>query len=332
VDDHTGVGLDERVCLEDLGWSQQLRSELGIPPTAKYIISCGEHRQRTLRILRQLGLITSPEKTTESVPVLEVTGCVIDCPQLMLRLPEDKRQRLVDAVSEYLDTKLATRQQLDSLVGRMYNAGKAIRPARLFIKNIAQFKDSLLGHSEEQHKLPSEALYELEWWQKLLHEWNGSSVMVSFDYDSRALVTDASPYGGGARWSGEAFGVAWPASVLAEARALGKLSTGFLELYAVLLAAETWSKQWTGLRIAVVTDSITVRNGINNLKAAAKPILELVRRLFLVCVRSQCDLRSFYVPSAANPADALSRLQTKEFFAKYPWLSAVVPKWPAVQL
>ena len=82
---------------------------------------------------KYLGVPLATEKREGPSPVITLLGIIIDTLQGQLRLPEDKLQRLVQSVSEWLTRKVYTCRELESLTRTLQHACKVIRPGRSFL-------------------------------------------------------------------------------------------------------------------------------------------------------------------------------------------------------
>ena len=79
---------------------------------------------------KYLGVPLATEKREGPSPVITLLGIIIDTLQGQLRLPEDKLQRLVQSVSEWLTRKVYTCRELESLTRTLQHACKVVRSVR----------------------------------------------------------------------------------------------------------------------------------------------------------------------------------------------------------
>ncbi len=93
--------------------------------------------------------------------------------------------------------------------------------------------DDLIKLSDEFHS-------ELDWWRRLLPEWNGICVILEFQWISNAdfdFFTDASGSGFGGFWQGAWFSGRFTGWACKE-------SMAFKELFAIVMALSTWGRFW----------------------------------------------------------------------------------------
>ena len=82
----------------------------------------------------------------------------------------------------------------------------------------------------------------------------------------------------------------------------------------MLVACATWGQHFTGLRVLIFCDNISVVTIVNKGALRCPLIMELVRALFDVCVYHDFEVRLRHVPGVDNvAADRLSRLDYESF-------------------
>ena len=132
------------------------------------------------------------EKREGPRPVITFLGIIIDTMQGQLRLPEDKLQRMMQIVTEWLPHKVCTRRELESLIGTLQHACKVIRPGRSFFRRAI----SLLSIAKRPHyhiRLNYEFKSNLMWWKAFGSHWNGASLLIAPQSMPQVMLTsDAS--------------------------------------------------------------------------------------------------------------------------------------------
>ena len=85
----------------------------------------------------------------------------------ILRLPADKLQRLTSVLQEWVDRKVCTRRELESLIGLLNHACKVVRPGRTFLRRMIDLLSATgrtgLGHSHHHIRLNREFRADLAW-------------------------------------------------------------------------------------------------------------------------------------------------------------------------
>lgn len=81
-----------------------------------------------------LGVPLVAEKMVGPSPVLTFLGIEIDTCAGVMRLPQDKLQRLLNAVEDWLDRKSCTHIELELLIGILQHACTVVWPGRSFLR------------------------------------------------------------------------------------------------------------------------------------------------------------------------------------------------------
>ena len=102
-------------------------------------------------------------------------GFVIDTRAFQISLPDDKLDRLQETIALWQGRRGCTRRGLESLLGRLSHAAFAIRPGRLFLRQLfALLPCAPQPYHHIRFNLAIQA--DLSWWVFLLREWNGVSL------------------------------------------------------------------------------------------------------------------------------------------------------------
>ena len=92
------------------------------------------------------------------------------------------------------------------------------------------------------------------------------------------------------------------------------MSINWRELFAIIVAAETFGSRWSGKRILMHCDNMCVVEVVNSGSSKSVDIMDLIRKLFFVCAKFHFEIRTCYINTKVNDiADALSRLQFDRF-------------------
>ncbi|KAL5493809.1 hypothetical protein EMCRGX_G015039 [Ephydatia muelleri] len=163
---------------------------------------CADYLMIVRSVFQWLGVPIAEHKTAGPLPVMTFLGVEIDSEQLTLRLPEEKLTEIRALILSWLHKKVAVARDLKSLVGKLENACKVVRPGRSFLRRML---DLLRGvHSNRRLICLSEAFRsDVLWWHTFLEGWNGISMIPYSDSRPADVVVhnDASgALGCAARW------------------------------------------------------------------------------------------------------------------------------------
>ena len=277
-----------------------------------------------LDTLAMLGLVPHPKKCHwEPTQVLEHLGFFIDTHRGLFYVPAQKVRKFAvlarDLICRALRSKRwVSRSMLARFCGVAISALLAIPPARFFLRELYMCLPSdsdWPGHV----KLSKQALSDLRWWAALPPKWNGRPIWRI--PTTRSLHTDASDVGWGAVLDdGQIARGFWrPAQAL--------LHITSRELLAVRLGVESFIPLLANCQVRLGEDNTAALAAVNNLSAKSVALMQQLRRLWWVLDTNNVSLQAAYVPSAANIADAPSRLADRDDYqldpAVFRWLDAL---------
>ena len=284
--------------------------------------TCMLYLHKLKSICVELGIPLATEKQDGPTPVITLLGIIIDTTKGELRLPEDKLQRLLQAVSEWGKRKVCTRRELESLIGVLQHAATVIKPGRSFLGRVI----SLLSVARQQHhhiRLNAEFRADMTWWQMFATHWNGASLVVLPQSRTISVTSDASgSWGCGAWHEKDWFQLAW------DTRTQG-LHIAAKELIPIIIGAVVWGKTWKGSKVVAYCDNSAVVAVVNRRYCHDKIMMQLLRCLFFVEAYLQFQISASHVAGLHNGlADDLSRNRLPSFLKKKPdanVVSSVLP-------
>ena len=129
------------------------------------------------------------------------------------------------------------------------------------------------------------------------------------------LFTDASNLAGSGFFDGEWFVVPF----VLDLAWIQQMSINWREMFAIVVAAATFGRQWSGRRTMLHCDNQCVVNVISSGSCRSSDIMILVRSLFYISAMFNFEVSCCYVNTKLNSvADSLSRLQFERFFSLAP--------------
>lgn len=141
-----------------------------------------------------------------------------------------------------------------------------------------------------------EATQDLLWWRTNLQSWNGHTwIPHSTDVD---VYTDASQEGWGIIISDQTWSGQW-------SQHKQDLHINHKELLTVLFAIQL--PECHGWMLNIISDNMTTIAYINHFGGTrSTALMQTVTQLWKQCLKSETWIRTTYIPSAFNPADAPS--------------------------
>ena len=268
-----------------------------------------KQKDTLLATFQYLNIPVADDKLIGPATSLPYLGIQIDTVAMEVAVPAPKLEATLALLPKWRGRRTATKQELLSLIGKLHHISLVVRPGRLFLRRLIDLSTTVkkLRHHVN---LNTEAQKDIQWWLDWLPTWNSSSFIPqskSILNSDLCLYTDASGSGLGA-----VFGNEWIQARWDELHA--SMDVDFQELFAILAAAYTWGKNWTGQRIVFITDNKPITHIWDKGSSPSPKIMILVRKLLLIAVQNQFSVAFKHIPGTLNPiADALSRFQENRF-------------------
>lgn len=271
------------------------------------------HTQLVRQRLESLGfLIKETKSTLNPTQTIEHLGYTINSRDMTLSVPLHKVRDIRREARKLKTNGSVSLRNLSSFIGKAMAMTAAVFPARLMCQRLLQVKNDALraGYKwTDKIQLSPDALDNLSWWIDNLKEWNGLTWLPQRpDFD---VYTDASDKGWGIVVDGSTFAGQWKSSVLQE-------HINAKELRTVMIATQLPHLQ--GKVLNIVCDNMTTIAHIQRFGGTRSPhLMDLADNLWKHCLSTGTRLRTTYVPSAFNPADAPSRrMQTQLEWSIHP--------------
>ena len=255
---------------------------------------------------QRLGMPLDENKEEGPSEVLTFLGMEIDAVKMEVRLPQEKLTEMRALLKRWRGMKSCKRRDLESLVGSLNHACKAVRPGRAFKRRLQDLMTTV-ERDGRRVRLNVEARADIEWWHQFGLRWNGTSLMTAVVTDEEPqeeIFSDASGnWGCGATWKGRWFQIQW--STLP---GTSEWSIMPKELLPIVVAAVVWGRQWKGLTIKARCDNMSVVAAIQSGACKEKWSMHLMRCLAFIEARVPMTVRAEHIRGSENViADALSR-------------------------
>jgi hypothetical protein len=254
-----------------------------------------------LRKLKELGYLTKEYKSS-LIPsqTLEHLGFEINTASMTLRVPGKKIRDVRREASKMVNKGLCTVHQLSSFIGKAIAMTAAVFPARLKIQHLMADKIKALKSDSSWESLVSlsqDATEELLWWRSHLKEWNGLSWITAVT--ELDIYTDSSDSGWGVVMGNKTCKGLWSTDLINK-------HINYKELMTVLFALKR--PEALGRTVNIISDNITTIAFINRFGGTRSPeLMKLAKRIWEWCLKTGTRIKTTYVPSSFNPADAPSR-------------------------
>ena len=268
--------------------------------------------EKALDCFESLGVPIAIDKVEGPATNIKFLGLEIDTLEMLVKIPSDKLIDLKKVINDFIGKKQkkVTLRQLQSLIGKLNFACRAIVPGRAFCRRLI---DATMGIKHPLHRIrvTKGMVDDLSVWQEFLENHNGITMMVrDLDEPYLELFTDASgSIGFGAYFKGHWTNGLWPSSIHE-----APLDITFKELFPIVLAIFLWGNDFKNCKVLFHCDNMAVVRIINKQSSRDQASMHLVRSLVEVCLEKNIVFKAQHIPGLNNDiADALSRCQFHRF-------------------
>ena len=251
-----------------------------------------------------IGVPLAPHKITEPSNKTVYLGVLLDSVEACARLPIEKVRAYIYDIEQFRKQNYVTEKQLQSIIGKL-NFAAAVVPGRAFLRRLID----LLPKNRKRSKiyLTKSAHRDLATWLTFLQNYNGCTFFRSLRViygPTINLQSDASKQGFGGTFQKSWIQGAYPPSWQSKHITL-------LELYPLYILLAMYGTQFAHSVVTFLCDNEAVCYIVNKLTCREKLIMFFVRKLVLLIIKLNIDIRAQHVRGIDNDlCDAISRFQT----------------------
>jgi hypothetical protein len=283
-----------------------------------------------LQMFEKLNIALSPDKLQGPTTRIEFLGLVLDTKLMQIQLPAEKLSRYRKELADWRNKSAATKPELQSLLGKLVHASRAISHGRAFYQRLLEtLKESGRDH-KGPIKLSAYTRSDIKWWHQFIHTWNGIGLIppALSDYqpqDQHQLYTDACQTGMGGFYGGRQYTLhAWEADELQQAQRKRTISMPYLELLALIHSLNIWKDELKGKALILHCDCKPVVDAINTGRSYSADMMDLLRTFIYIINLHHIFIHCVHIAGVTNIyADLLSRSTCDKDFLSLPQLAGV---------
>ena len=269
----------------------------------EYISKIHDAHTSLLRLFRDVGMSRSESKSVPPTQELEFIGNLLNTEQFTIGITPVRKVQILKELEKWRFKPVATRREMESLVGKLQFISACVKPGRLFVSRLLS---NLKGMSRGRtYKLSNEARKDIKWWTLFLPGYNGTSIMwyLNVAEINKEFATDACLIGAGGVAGNQYYSVRFPEHLRRK-----EVNIVHLELWAIIIAIRLWGVKLTGKYIRVKTDNESVSSIINSGRSRDEMLQTQLRELVWWLSTYQVKLRAIHWPGRLNILpDLLSR-------------------------
>ena len=242
-------------------------------------------------LLDDLGLQEAAKKAEPPSTQMTFLGVMFDSSNMTMRVPPDKLTEIKSEIGSWARKTTITKQNLQSLLGKLFWVARVIRYARVFMGRLLNQLRSMSGQPEKYKvKLAEESQKDLKWWWRYLDHFNGIQMIVEedpfpleleqlLDRPFELCAGDATPTGCGA-WHGTQY---WCRQFPIELQDPA-LPIHVKEFWCLIVSARLWGNYWSGRSVTIFCDNDAVVDTVNHRKPKDSKLLSLLREFLYIVV------------------------------------------------
>ena len=251
-------------------------------------------------LMNDLGLTISQKKLVSPSTKVTCLGVLIDTVNGTISIPPEKLRDVTDTVRQWLLRNVATKRELQSILGLLLYVHKCVKPERVFLNRMLDLLR--FAHGRQKVTLTPDFKRDLRWFSKFLPAYNGVSL-----YDHRpidvTLELEACLTGLGGRSGNFIYH-------LPITKGFRNWNIVHLEMVNILLAVRAFRHQWASKKVLIHCDNAAVVSVLKSDKARDPYLGACACNVWYVAATSDIDLQYTHIRGIDNRvADALSRWQ-----------------------
>jgi hypothetical protein len=267
-----------------------------------------------VKLCDELCVPLAVKKTVQPTTVIVFLGLTLDTNRMEIRIPLSKIDELREKIHAMISKKKTTLRNVQSLIGSLSFACKAIPVGRPFLRRLI---DLTAGKTPEQHhhlRVSNDIKDDLSTWLLFLSNFNGVSVIhekVWQNNEDLQLFTDSSSQGFGIYFNGSWTNGPWPDKWV-QAGVVRDIVV--LEIFPIVAAVFLWPAKLENRKVIFRCDNMSVCHIINSMTCKSKIIMNFVRKFVLQCLKHNIWFKCKHIPGINNSiADSLSRFDFQRF-------------------
>ena len=250
--------------------------------------------------MSDLDLTVSQKKLVAPSSQVTCLRVMIDTVKGTIAIPPEKLEQINSVVRQWLNKKVVSRCQLQSILGLLLYVHKCVKPARVFLNRMLELLRS--SHPTHSITLTSDFKRDLRWFATFLPWYNGVSL-----YDHRpmdmALDLDACL----TRFGGRCDNFVYHQGI---ARLFRNWTIVHLEMVNILPTMKLFANLWASKKIVIWCDNQAVVTVLKSGKTRDACLAISARNIWYVTAIHDIEIQYTHISGARNQvADTLSRWQ-----------------------
>ena len=214
---------------------------------------CDTNLDVMIGVCKAAGFSIQQRKVVRPCEVIEFLGIELDSKSMTSRITEKRLFNIMNELSKFMNKTSCTKRELLSLIGKLIFVTRVIRAGRTFTRRLIELSKKV-RYLHYKIKLNRSARRDIAWWMSYLPTWNGQYMFLDEQWSSNVdlhLYTDASD----TRY-GCLFNNSWITDTFTDEESCKSIT--WKELYAIVVACNTWGPKLHRKRVLFHCDNLSV--------------------------------------------------------------------------
>jgi len=266
-------------------------------------VECSKSFDKACNLLQSLGFMINTEKSVV-IPTQKLCylGNIIDSKNMIVFLPDDKKDKIQNECKGLSNKQVATIRQVAHVIGLIVASFSAVEFGKLHYRVLERAKARALrkncGNYDAQMCISQEMKSQLQWWYENVHN---QFRKIDKGNPEICIQTDASLSGWGAVCENEKTGGRWT-------KQEKQKHINELELLAILFSLKSFISALQNKHVKVLTDSTTAVCYVSNMGGTQSIACDQVSQdIWAFCIKYDIWISCTHIAGKDNKADMPSR-------------------------
>ena len=260
------------------------------------------------KLLHKLGIKESADKAQEPSTRMKFLGVEFDTIDMSMKIDDKKLQEITALTKKWSRKTVATKEELQSILGKVLWVSKVVRFSRCFVSRIIALLKGLRTQKQKV-TLTENVKKDFLWWSEFLPVFNGVELLVPSTVFC-SVLGDATLQGGGS-WNErekEYFSRRFPPHLQDH-----NIFIHLKEFFIAIVAAKLWGHLGEGRRVAIYCDNKAVMKTMIYQKPQDPELQKCLREMLYHACRFKFQPVFLRVTTDDNDiADFISRIHDQE--------------------
>jgi len=259
-----------------------------------------QEAQRQFQVLgdaiSSLGLQEAAHKASPPAQQMVWLGFLLDTVDMTLSIPADKLRDIDSLLQQWNNRQNANRQQLQSILGKLFHVAQCVEPARKFLNRMLA---TLRACPQSGYiSLDEDFKKDLSWFRRYMADTNGVYIMPQARSPVINIQVDSCLTGAGAVClsQGQCYHQKYPENLLDK-----DMSICHLECINALAALRLWAPGLRQSHVNLYSDSATAVAVLQEGRGRDVLLQAAAREFWLIAANHDLDLQVLHIPGEQQP-------------------------------